>query len=99
MRYLLAALVLFTIPARADDMVYRYDKDSVRLTSAPCPEAVLSVIPEPIRSHFKAAFAMYQGKGYAACWAVYKGENIFVQYEDGDMTIIPVMDFKREPGI
>lgn len=86
-------------PAIAADMVARKGKDSVRLTDAPCPAAIGQLLPPPIRELFRAASASVDGKTYAACFAMRPDGYVVLQYEDGDAGLVPMHEFKREPGV
>lgn len=100
MKKLLASLLIaLSGAASADDMVYRYEKDSVRLQLGACSPKVLAHIGAEHHDKFKSAAVIFEGRNYAACWTLHTPSVVYVQYEDGDATLIPVAKFSREPGV
>lgn len=93
--YLIAALMCGGAVA---DGVASNGKDSVRITGAPCPAAIVAMVPEQVREFVRAAFAKVDGKSYSACWIV-RGDFAHLLYEDGDQGLIPLRDFRNEPGV
>lgn len=99
MRPILALALLLAFPALAQELVAREGQNTVRLTQRPCPPEVLKVIPQGSRGVFRLALVIYEGKDYAACWAGRLDGQVHVQYDDGDMGVVPMGMFKIEPGI
>lgn len=98
MRHFLASLLLLAAPAMAADMVSKQGNDSARITDKPCPVEVLKVIEQGQRGDFRAAFVVFQGKQFAACWRM-MGNLAFLVYADGDQGVIPLADFKPDEGV
>jgi hypothetical protein len=98
MKTLALLLAILCTPALAHS-VARSGKDTVRITDAPCPQQVLKQLPEGTRGYFRAAFAVVEGKSYAACWAPRNDGTVVLIYPDGDMGLIPLADFNTDPGI
>lgn len=98
---LLVALFFILLPASllAQEMVARYaDGDVIRLTGEPCHAAVvpkLTVQPE----RWRAAQAQVGKRQYLACWALRADGIVLLTYEDGDGGLVPLSQFKAQPGI
>lgn len=91
--FLCAALVIG--PAFADDLVARNGADEIRLADRPCVSAeVLTHLPAPLHSQFRAASALVQGHTFVACWRV-QGNAAVLLYEDGDQGLVPLSSLKR----
>lgn len=94
-----AILLMAAPPLFAQDMVARHPGgDTVRLTDKPCPEAVqkiLTMLPE----RWRAAHAVVDGQQFTACWILRPDGQVLLRYEDGDAGLIPLMEFKPQPGI
>lgn len=99
MKRLILIAAMFTAPAFSADMVARAGKDYVRLMAAPCAGVVSEMLVPAIRDDFLTAAASMNGKEYAACWTLRPDGTVIVAYEDGDVGLIPVTDFKQEDGI
>jgi hypothetical protein len=100
MRKFLIAACLAAGPAMsATEMVARNGDDSIRIVDATCETAsVLRHIPEAKRKEFRKADGRVGGQRYFACW-IQQGEQVFVVWEDGDLGMIPVSDFKEPKNI
>lgn len=92
------ASVLLALPALADYLVATNGRDTVRLSQAACPKAVLAVMKPELRGHVKAAQSTVGGKEFQACWSLLQPGFVSLIYEDGDEALIPMADFKRVPG-
>lgn len=90
--FLLAALLAVGPAVAADAMVASQGRDSVRITEAACKLSV------PNKENLRAASAIIGGKTYVACWTVSQGAVALI-YEDGDIGIVPVGEFKPAPSI
>jgi hypothetical protein len=101
MRALLIVAALAAAPALADDMVFKDDNVTVRLTEAPCTRAAFQTVlaqvkPDPA----KVAVVTHGGRYLAACWLAHpESGNVVLIDEEGDAGLIPMADFKREPGV
>lgn len=91
-------LALIWLPAMAD-LVASKGSDAVRLTDVACPPTMAVHLPPEIFDRFRAAVAIVDGKTYLGCWALRGDGRVFLRYEDGDAGVIPLRDFKNEPGI
>jgi hypothetical protein len=102
MRLLLIAAALAAGSAVAaysnDTMVARRGGDAVRLWDAPCTyEDVTKRIKPEHRDKFRRAQATISKQEFLACWVV-DGDAVFLMYEDGDQSLIPVSEFKPDQG-
>lgn len=89
---LLVAVLLAAGPAVAGDLVARVGNDSVRLTEAPCENAVvLGRLEASQHEDFHAASAVFQGQQFLACWRR-MGSVAFLMYEDGDQGLISLQE-------
>lgn len=100
MRYLLAALVLLTMPARADLVATNSAKDELRLMPGPCIHGgTLGLIAEEWRSRFKKAQADIGGRLVFGCW-IDTGEGWYwVIFETGQGIAYPITSFLDQPGV
>jgi hypothetical protein len=104
MRTLIVAALLAAGPAASatyenDTMVARRGGDSVRLWDAPCTHpGTLALIKPEFHELFRRARASVEGQDFFACWIV-DGENVFVFFEDGDKSLIPLSEFKADRGV
>lgn len=100
MRTLLLAALLAAGSCYASDYVAKIDKDnSIRLTEEPCPVEVIQHIPQGSRGFFQRAYAVLNGKQWAACWATRTDGNVLMVYSDGDQGLVPLGAFKMENGV
>jgi len=105
LKSLLVASVLTAslLPAfAADSLVYKVDKDYVRIYDAPCAKEVLDLlspqVPAEPRALFKGADMFFNGKMYKACWAILPGAlgGVFVIDEAGDASMLPLAGFRND---
>lgn len=103
MRYALTfvAALLAAAPVHAEvTMLAKKDGDSIRLQDKPCTSAAtLAHIPEQHRKEFRAASAIVDGQGYQACWSMLPGGVVWLTYDDGDVSQVPVQAFKIDEGV
>jgi hypothetical protein len=103
MRTLIVAAILAASPAFArvyenDTMVAKRGADVIRLWETPCVHAgTLGLIKPEFRERFKKARAMIGGVDFYACWTM-EENAVFVLFEDGDQSVVPVSEFKPEQG-
>lgn len=74
---------------------------TVRLFSEPCASEIIlaySALVAPGKDYFRGNVT-WQGKDYAACWAVLDANHVLVIDEDGDAGSIPAAAFKFIPGL
>ncbi len=97
MRYVLLCAAAFAAgPALAQDLVARQGNDTVRLADGPCTsEQVLARLQPELRSEFRAALAVVEGRTFEACWHP-AGDAAHLLYEDGDQGIVPLSDLKPD---
>lgn len=96
MRSVLLCVALAAAPAFAADLVARQGSDTVRLADGPCTsETVLALLDPQLRSHYKAATAVVQGRSFSGCWRK-TGSVAHLLYEDGDQGIVPMAELKPE---
>lgn len=99
MRRLILAALLAASPAFAGDRVAKVGDDRIVLMDKPCPYAsVLRHIKEEYRARFKKADTRIGGKRYFACYVVVD-DLVMMVYEDGDQGIVPMSEFKDDPGV
>lgn len=104
-KHVLAAFVAACVltPATAaryenDTMIARRGSEYIRLWEAPCNHAgTLAQIKPEYRELFKKARAMVAGQDLYACWISENGQ-VFIIFEDGDQTVVPVDEFKPDQG-
>lgn len=92
---IVATLLLLVLSqfAHADGVARTGDGNMVVFRDAPCAtEKVLAQIKPEYRDQFKQAAILWQGKGYAACWAPDPRNpgTVFVADETGDSGSIPL---------
>lgn len=98
---ILVAALMAAGPALADDMVFKSESTTVRLTEASCEQASFQAVlaqvkPEPAR----VAVVTFNGRHIPACWVAHQESgNVAIVDADGDMGLIPMAEFKREAGI
>ena len=93
----IVAALLAAGPAVSQVMVYRADKDVLRLYNQPCPVQVHQHLTPPLDA-YKAALATVGGQPFVGCWRPTSFGAVHLTYEDGDQGLIPVQAFKAEPG-
>ena len=91
---IVATLLLLVLSqfAHADGVARTGDGNMIVFKDAPCKhEKVLALIKPEYRDQFKQAAILWQGKGFAACWAVHGDDpdTIVVVDETGDSGAIP----------
>lgn len=92
MRYLLAALILFSANVYADKMVARDSSGNVIvLLDQPC-------LASPWLKEWKTASLTFEGKVFAACWSI-RGSDVVVLDAAGDVYPIPAGMFQKETGV
>lgn len=100
MRYALilaAVLAVATPPAISGDRTATNGADSVRLTQEACPSAVLQLLPQGSRGHYRKALVVIDGQEYIACHALLGNGMVHLMYADGDQGALPNGQFKDEP--
>jgi hypothetical protein len=86
---------LWPRPAHAE-MLTRNGDNWLRLYASACRnDAILSVIREEWREHFRSAHAQANGQEFDACWIEQDGK-VFVLFDDGDKMILPLSAFKDQ---
>lgn len=96
-RFILLALCIAATAAVADPVARRGD-DSVRITDKPCSnEGVLGRLPPELKPEYADAVATVAGQLYRPCWRP-MGNAAHLLYDDGDQGLVPLADFKDEPG-
>jgi hypothetical protein len=100
MRSILIAAAIAAGPAfAASEMVARQGDDSIRISEAKCETAsVLRHIKPELRKNFRKADARIGGQRYFACWML-QASTVFVVYEDGDLGLVPLQEFKQPNSI
>ncbi len=94
MRALIVFLILLLAGPAWADLVARSGANELRLSQANCDNpAVLAAVGPTLGAKMRAATARVEGEIYAACWVLYQG-NVYVIYEDGDQSAIPLSAFK-----
>jgi hypothetical protein len=89
--------LLLPLKARAD-LVSRNGANELRLLASACsaPEVLAEVGPT-LGAKMKEAHARVDGVEFKACWIEYRG-GVFVIYDDGDRTQLPLRAFKEQPS-
>lgn len=96
MKAILFCVALAAAPAMASELVARQGSDTIRLANAACTsEPVLNRLDPQLRSQFRAASAVVQGRTYSACWRMTPTAAHLV-YEDGDQGLVPLADLKPQ---
>lgn len=99
MKRLLALLIaLIWLPAMAD-LVASNGHDYVRIQDAPCPAALLALVPPEQHDLYRAAFSHVNAREYRACWTLLPDGRVFLRYEDGDQGLVPAAQFKPVPTL
>lgn len=101
MKRLLLALLILIAPALglAQELVARQGEDSLHLLQGTCADkAVLEAWGEEAADEYpSAAYAIVDGKRFAACWRLDRATNsVMVIYEDGDKGQALVRHFRPE---
>lgn len=97
MRLLILAGLLAAAPSFAQTHIGRSGADEVRMTEEACPYAsVLRFITEDARKNFRKGNAYIQGKRWFVCWVKDDNGDYWLQYEDGDIGMVPGKDVKIE---
>jgi hypothetical protein len=101
MKKFLIAACLAAGPAFAtSELVAGFGMDEIRIYEQKCEIAsVLRHIPEDKRKDFRKARAKVSGQTYFACYVVVGPDRVLIVYEDGDLGMIPVGDFKEPKNI
>ena len=97
-KLILIASMLLAMTAHAQQMVARDGEDSARITSDPCPPAVLKWIAPGRRGFFKLAFSVVDGQTHMGCWALQIDGIVVLVYADGIEGHVPAALFKVDPG-
>ncbi|MGP1685307.1 MAG: hypothetical protein ACTS8S_23525, partial [Giesbergeria sp.] len=89
---------LWSSNAHGAERYVRQGSAEVRISDAPCMYAgVLQHIQEAERPQFRKASGRFDGQSFFACW-VQQRDQIFLVYEDGDLGVVPVKQFKDVPS-
>jgi len=100
MRALILVLLLVAFPAAAGEFVARQGDNEVRVFDAPCVHAgTIGYIPQAARASFKKATGRIDRQMFYGCWrSVGDGNLVHIVWEDGDQDVLPVSQFKPDPG-
>jgi hypothetical protein len=93
MRSILIAAALSLAAGNAmADFIASNGSDSMRLTMRACE---LDNIAQ--KDVMLAAVAVVDGKTWRACWAPVSREQVYILYEDGDASLLPLGAFRKLP--
>lgn len=94
---LVAFLLLVTMQVfAAESMIYRSGGNSVELFNIACQPKVLTLIKPEHHNKFMGASGLFGGQHIAACWTPDGQGNVFILYEDGDYSGLPMSAFDRK---
>ena len=95
-RVLLALLLLgFSQFANSEGVLKMPGGNMIVFKDTPCThEKVLPLARAEYRHLFKTAAVLWQGKGYAACWAIHVNEPsaVVIIDETGDSGVVPLKE-------
>jgi len=78
----------------AGELMSQSGDNSIRLTDQACTsEPVLNQHQPTVQSQFRAAFVVFEGNRFMACWRPTPG-GAHLLYEDGDQGLVPLSGFR-----
>lgn len=102
MRYLIiAAAMAVSVPATAQDLVFRHEDYSVRLKQEPCelPEHTKALADAGVKHPARRAEIVFGSKTIRACWAEDEEQDVLIGDEFGTKGFLPMFWFQKESSI
>lgn len=99
--FLLGLLALACIPALSGP-VFEENGDRIHLTEKACPAEIVEIAKKagaPEDQKFLLAETTVGGKDFKACWTLIDAGRLGLVYEDGDIGMMRVENFKEKKSV